>query len=83
MMRFVTVIALFLVSATAFAFNFGFIEPMMKYVTLENVLAGIGVVSVVMTGVPVPQAGTKLFKVYTVLKYLSGNFGFADHTKKK
>lgn len=60
----------------------GLVEPMKNYLTVDNVLAAIGAVSVLMTGVPVPKAGTWLYKMYTVLKYFGGNFGFADHTKK-
>lgn len=72
-----------LVSMTAFAGEFNLLYTVKQYLTIENVLAGIGVASIAMTGVPVPKAGTALFRVYSVLKYLSGNFGFADHTKKK
>lgn len=69
-----------LMSMTAFA---GTLDTVKGFITVENVLASIGVVSIAMTGVPVPKAGTTLFRIYSVLKYLSGNFGFADHTKKK
>lgn len=79
-------IMLVLVSIPAFAAGLtglaGLIEPVKGYITVENALAAIGTVSVVMTGVPVPKAGTWLYKLYTVLKYFGGNFGFADHTKK-
>ena len=71
-----------LVSMTAFAGTFDF-STVKGFITVDNVLAGIGVVSIVMAGTPVPKAGTALWKVYSVLKYLGGNFGFADHTKKK
>ena len=72
-----------LVSMTAFAGEFDLLYTVKQYLTIENVLTGIGVVSIVMAGTPVPKAGTALWKVYSVLKYLGGNFGFADHTKKK
>ena len=71
-----------LMSMTAFAGTFDF-STVKGFVTIDNILAGIGVVSIVMAGTPVPKAGTALWKVYSVLKYLGGNFGFADHTKKK
>ena len=69
-------------SITAFAgtLDFGTVKG---FVTIDNILAGIGVVSIVMAGTPVPKAGTTLWKVYSVLKYLGGNFWHADHTKKK
>ena len=76
-------VVMMLMSITAFAGTTGIFDVVKGVVTIENVLAGIGVVSIAMTGVPVPKAGTVLWKVYSVLKYLSGNFGFADHTKKK
>ena len=75
-------VIMMLMSITAFAgtLDFGTVK---KFITADNILAGIGVVSIVMAGTPVPKAGTALWKVYSVLKYLGGNFGFADHTKKK
>lgn len=72
-----------LVSMTALAGEFDLLYTAKQYLTVENVLASIGVVSIAMTGVPVPKVGTVLFRVYSVLKYLGGNFGFADHTKRK
>ena len=71
-----------LMSITAFAGTFDF-STVKGFVTIDNILAGIGVVSIVMAGTPVPKAGTALWKVYSVLKYLGGNFWHADHTKKK
>lgn len=80
---FMFVLALCTPAFAADLINVSVFDIFKNYITLENVLATIGVVSVAMTGVPVPRAGTKLARVYSVLKYLSGNFGFADHTKKK
>ena len=75
-------VVMMLMSITAFAgmLDFGTVKG---FVTIDNILAGIGVVSIVMAGTPVPKAGTTLWKVYSVLKYLGGNFWHADHTKKK
>ena len=72
-----------LVSMTAFAGEFDLLYTVKQYLTIENVLTGIGVVSIAMTTTPVPKTGTVLWKVYNIVKYLGGNFGFADHTKKK
>ena len=83
MKKILMVVMCALVSMTAFAGEFDLLYTAKQYLTVENVLASIGVVSIAMTGVPVPKAGTALFRLYSVLKYLSGNFGFADHTKKK
>ena len=72
-----------LVSMTAFAGEFDLLYTVKQYLTIENVLACIGLTSVIMTGVPVPKPDTFLYRLYGITKYLSGNFGFADHTKKK
>ena len=82
MKKILMVVMCVLMSMTAFAgtLDFGTVKG---FITVDNILAGIGVVSIVMAGTPVPKAGTVLWKVYSVLKYLGGNFGFADHTKKR
>ena len=59
------------------------VQFIMPYITIENVLAVVGAVSIIMTGVPIPQAGTKLFKLYKLVSFIGGNFGKADHTKKE
>ena len=72
-----------LISMAAFAGTTGVFDMVKGYITLENIFAVIGAVSIAMTGVPIPKEGTVLWKIYSVLKYLGGNFGFADHTNKK
>ena len=76
-------VIMLLMSMTAFAGTTGVFETIKGFITVDNVLAGIGVVSLLMTATPVPKTGTVLWKVYNIVKYLGGNFGFADHTKKK
>ena len=83
MKKFFMMLVMMLMSITAFAGTTGIFDVVKGFVTIENVLASIGVASIIMTGVPVPRPDTKLFKIYSILKYLGGNFGFADHTKKK
>ena len=83
MKKILMVVMCALVSMTAFAGEFDLLYTVKQYLTIENVLAGIGLTSVIMTGVPVPKPDTFLYRLYSITKYMSGNFGFADHTKKK
>lgn len=64
-------VVMMLMSITAFAgtLDFGTVKG---FISIDNILAGIGVVSIAMTATPVPKTGTVLWKVYNIVKYLGG-----------